>query len=298
MSDPNPEVLVFRSAYWDDPAARAAFKSFLIDIHGLDLSEWERCGYWDERYVPYSLFDGSGRVAASACLYSMDAVLGGRRCVLGQLSAMGTRPELRRRGLARRLLERAMSDSAAEGHAGTFLFANDEAVPFYRRCGFVPVAEETPTLAVTSPPAPRPGIRRLDPTDAADRALVYRRASERAAVSNVLGAIAPKLVMFHFLHTLAEHTYHIADVDAVVAFGVRDGVLSLYDVIARKMPSLADIHPYLGIAPHREIVFHFAPDRLGVTPTGSRPLPGNNAHRDQRLRLPDGACVFPFTAHA
>jgi GNAT superfamily N-acetyltransferase len=292
------EGLVFRQAYCDDPQARTAFKSFLIDIFGLDLTEWERCGYWDERYVPYSLFDTGGRIVASSSLYSMDAVLDGRRCVMGQISAMGTRPEFRRRGLARQLLEGAMLDAAAHGYAGTFLFASDEALPFYRRCGFAPVAEEAPTLTVTSLPPARSGIRRLDPADPADRALVYRLASERAPVSNLLSAGTPKLVMVHFLYTLAERTFHIADLDAIVAFGVHDGVLTLYDVIAREMPTLAAIHPYLAGEPHREIVFHFMPDRLDVTPTGFRPLPGNNAHRDERLKLPAGASVFPFTAQA
>jgi hypothetical protein len=104
--------------------------------------------------------------------------------------------------------------------------------------------------------------------------------------------------MVHFLYMLAERTFHIADLDAIVAFGVREGVLTLYDVIAREMPTLAAIHPYLVGEPHREIVFHFMPDRLDVAPTGSRPLPANNAHRDGRLQLPAGASVFPFTAQA
>lgn len=72
----------------------------------------------------------------------------------------------------------------------------------------------------------------------------------------------------------------------------------VYDIIASEMPPLAVIHPYLAGVSHREIVFHFFPDQLGVTPTGSRPLPDNNAHRDKRLRLAPGTCVFPFTAHA
>ncbi len=38
--------LSLRTGYWDDLAARGAFKEFLITIHGLDLSEWESAGYW------------------------------------------------------------------------------------------------------------------------------------------------------------------------------------------------------------------------------------------------------------
>ena len=286
----------FRRAYWDDPRARAAYQAFLIDIHRLDLGPWEKHGFWDERYVPYSLFDGD-RVVASVCLYDMDMVLAGRRCRLGQLSGVGTRPELRRRGLNRWLTEQALRDTAGT-HEGYFLFADDDAVPFYQRCGFVPVEEQIQTLTTSTLPAPRSGLRKLDPADEDDRALVYRLACERAPVSNVLGVLGPKLVMFHFLYILEGCTYYAADLDVVVAFRVNGGALTLFDVIGREVPPFAALHPYLATQPHREVAFHFVPDRMDVTPTGARPLHGANTHLDARLRLPAPGCVFPFVAHA
>lgn len=291
-----PGSFTFRHAFWDDPRARAAYRSFLVDIHGLDLGLWEQRGFWDERYVAYSLFDGD-RIVASVSLYSMDMVLGGRRCRLGQLSGVGTRPELRRRGLNRWLGEQAMRDTAGT-HEGYFLFADDDAVPFYRRCGFVPVEEEIQTLAVPALPRPRAGLRKLDPADEHDRALVYRLACDRAPISNVLGVLAPKLVMFHFLYILEGCTYYAADLDVVVAFRVNDATLTLFDVIGREVPPFAALHPYLATWPHREVAFHFVPDRMDVTPTGARPLLGDNTHVDSRLQLPVAGCIFPFVAHA
>lgn len=286
----------FRRAYWDDPRARAAYQAFLIDIHGLDLGRWEQHGFWDDRYVPYSLFDGD-RVVASVCLYDLDMVLAGRRCRLGQLSGVGTRPALRRRGYNRWLTEQALRDTAGT-HEGTFLFADDDAIPFYRRCGFVPVGEDIQTLATPRLPAPRAGLRKLDPADENDRALVYRLACERAPVSHVLGVLAPRLAMFHFLYILEGCTYHAADLDVVLAFRVKDGTLTLFDVMGRAVPPFAALHPYLAAQPHTEVAFHFVPDRMDVTPTGARPLLGDNAHLDPRLRLPVDRCIFPFVAHA
>jgi GNAT superfamily N-acetyltransferase len=298
-----PGGFTFRRAYWDDPAARAAYRSFLVDIHGLDLGLWEQRGFWDDRYVPYSLFDGD-RVVASVCLYSLDMALGGRRCRLGQFSGVGTRPELRRRGLNRWLTEQAMRDTAGT-HEGYFLFADDDAVPFYQRCGFVPVEEQIQTLAVPALPRPRAGLRKLDPADENDRALVYRLACDRAPVSEVLGVLAPRLVMFHFLYTLADCTYHVPDLGAVIAFraGGEDGAaLTLYDVIGREVPPFEALHPYLAPWPHREVAFHFVPDRMDATPTAARALPGSNTHVDARLQpllqRPGAGFVFPFVAHA
>ena len=39
--------LDLRNDYWEDSEAREAFKAFILDIHGLDFSEWETRGYWD-----------------------------------------------------------------------------------------------------------------------------------------------------------------------------------------------------------------------------------------------------------
>lgn len=39
--------LSLRTEYWDDPAARRAFKTFILEIHRLDFYEWESFGFWD-----------------------------------------------------------------------------------------------------------------------------------------------------------------------------------------------------------------------------------------------------------
>ena len=77
--------LSLRTGYWDDLAARDAFKEFLITIHGLDLSEWESAGYWDYAYAPFSFFDGE-QVVSSVCVYSLRAVIDGEPARVAQLS--------------------------------------------------------------------------------------------------------------------------------------------------------------------------------------------------------------------
>lgn len=97
-------ALVVRTAYWHDAGPRAAFKALIRDVFGLDFSAWEAAGYWDEDYVPFTLFDGE-RAVASVCTYLMDAVVDGRAHPLVQVSGVATRPEWRRRGLSRQLLD-------------------------------------------------------------------------------------------------------------------------------------------------------------------------------------------------
>jgi len=290
------ERFTFRTAYWDDRTARAEFKRFLVEIHGLDLTLWERTGYWDhELYQPFSLFDGD-RIVSHLCLYSMDLVVDGRPCRVGQFSGVGTAETHRRQGLNRWLTEHALR-WAAPTHEGFFLFSAEGAVDYYRSCGFSPVVESVHSLQVDAP-AERPGLVRMDPESPRDRDLVFRAASERCPVSNVLGALNPRLLMFHWLYDLRDHAYWIADL-GVVVFASSDGQrLTLYDVVGAYVPPFAELHPYLAGMVHEEVEFLFTVDRMGIEPSSTRRLDASFMHVMAPFGLPRGGANVPYTSHA
>jgi GNAT superfamily N-acetyltransferase len=288
--------LVFREAYWGDPAARRAFQRFLIEIHDLDLRAWESAGYWDDDYRPFSYFDADGRVVSSVCVYSLEMVVRGTRCRAAQVSGVGTAPSQRRRGLNRRLTEIAL-EWAAPDHDFVFLFANDDAIGFYDRCGFLPVAEQTPFVAVEGS-EPRPGARALDVGDPADLDLARVSAARRAPVSDTLGVLGEKLFMFHALYSLPGLLYHVRDLDVIVALRHEGSRSTLYDVVGPRVPGFFDLLPYLLTPRTEQIDFLFVPDKLGVEGLQWRPLTGNNLHGREDFPLRGEPFLFPFTAHA
>ena len=274
------EGLDFRSEYWDDRRATDRFKEFLVTIHGLDLSLWEQKGHWDhENYSAFSLFEGE-RIVATTNLFSMEMMVDGRRRKLGQFSGVGTLPEFRKRGLNCWLTERVL-EWAAPTHDGFFLFSDKDAIPFYDRCGFVPLRETISTLKV-EPPAAIPGLRKLDPANDADLERIYRLACDRTPVSDLLGAWTAKLLMFHCLYTLRDDLYYLPDLD----------------VVGKQVPSFTDLHPYISELPHQEVRFHFMPDKMNVEPDGKTTLEHSNAHVYPPLRLPGPDLLFPYSSHA
>lgn len=291
-----PEGLTFRSGYWRDGLAKRQFREFLISIHGLDLLLWDEQGYWDdEHYTAFSLFHGD-RIVATTNLFSMEMVVEGARRRLGQFSGVGTSPEFRRLGLNRWLTEQAL-ESAGTTHDGFFLFADRDAVPFYAACGFVQV-EETIAALSTTPPLHAPGVRKLDPGNDDDLSLLYRLARERSPVSDLLGAWNAELLMFHCLYTLRDCLYYVPDLDVAVFFEVDGGVLTLFDVVARKVPPFAVLHPYLAGTRHHEVRFYFMPDKMGVEPTRWMALKDSNLHVLPSLRLPGPRRLFPYVSRA
>ncbi len=291
---------LLRTAYWSDPPSKAAFRDLARDSFGLDFSAWDEAGYWDDDFRPFTFFDAEGRALANVCAYSMELVVAGQPVRAAQFSTVATRPELRRRGLARELVEAAYAWAHGTGHAFTYLFANSDAAPFYVAAGFRPWTEQCTALTLHRAPAPRAGARSLDLGTSADRALLFAMACEREPVSAALGARNSRLLMFHALGPLRTGCLHILPLETVVLFERNGGSLTLHDIVARRVPPLIELLPFLAAESDREIVFRFLPDRLGslsALGTASQRAFDNGLHVRGAVPLPP-VTLFPATSQA
>ena len=127
--------IVFRSDYFDDPRAKAAFERTTKVIFGLDFKRWKERGLWDTRYIAFSAFDG-GECVASACVYTQNLVVESSKMTCAQILTVGTLPEYRRMGLQRELWHR-IQRWKPQGHRGFFLFTDDSSASFYGHLGLV-----------------------------------------------------------------------------------------------------------------------------------------------------------------
>jgi GNAT superfamily N-acetyltransferase len=285
--------LLMKTRYWDDPQARGAFKRFIKSIHGLDLSEWESGGYWDNALTPFSYFDGQ-EIVSSVCIYSQSAVVNGKKMRLAQISGVGTAPEWRRKGLSRRLTDAGL-DWARGRHGAVFLFSNAEAIPFYKACGFGAIDEYVEVLQAK--PVPRiPGAVSLDPEKRHDLEKIYNLAKRRTAVSDQFGVLNEKLVVFHSLHSLRNNAYEIPDLNCIVFLERDKGLLKIYDIVGEKVPCFDVLYPFIADERDKLIEFHFHVDKLGLGRTETRHLLGNNPF--VRGPFPLKRPVFPYTCRA
>jgi predicted N-acetyltransferase YhbS len=285
--------LELREAYWDDRESREAFKRFILQIHNLDFTAWEKAGYWDDAYRPFSYFQ-DGEVISSVCIYSLPAVIERRRTKVAQISGVGTVPACRRRGLNRELT-RVGLEWAGQGHEAVFLFSDEGAVPYYRRCGFQAIDEFRPSLMMDPMPQ-RSGAVRLNVADRKDLRRIYEYAERSGPVSERFAVMSPRLFMFHALYTLRENIWEIPELDCLVCFARDDQGLQIYGVLGESMPSFETIHPYIAEESDRRVELHFHTDLLGLNDTGRREIFGN--HPFVQPGFPVSDPVFPYTARA
>ncbi len=285
--------LELRRHYWEDRDSRAAFKSFIKDIHNLDFSRWEAMGYWDSAYTPFSYFK-EGKVIASVCIYLLDAVIAGRQTNLAQISGVGTDARWRKRGLSRELTEMGLA-WARDKHEGTFLFADDEAIPYYAKCGFSPLNEYLERHFAT-PTDFKSGAIQLDVTDKAHLDRIYDYALRRDYISHQFSVQSSKLFMFHALYFLQTNIYEIKDLDCLVCYKRDGNTLSIYDIVSEEIPRFEDIYPFIAKETDLRIEFHFQTDKLGLENVEKVLITENNAFTKGIFPVKDP--VFPFTSRA
>lgn len=288
----------FETNYWDDKSKKLAGIHFINFIHKLDLSLWDKLGYWDNNYRPFSLFHHD-KIISHVCLYTMDMIVKGKRCSVAQISAVGTHPDYRRQGLNFQLTQKVL-EWATPKHDFYFLFADDIALPFYKHCGFRTVDEHKTIITLKNHNYDkREGAVKLDINKESDRDLIYKMALKRDAVSNQLGIFTPKLFMFWCLYDLGDNIYHIPELDALVIYQRQGNTVVVQDIVASKIPAFDQFYPFIAENKDQEVAFKFMTDKMKIESYSAQEIKINNGtHLMGSFPFENRPFLFPLTAHA
>lgn len=289
-------ALEFIENYWDDPELKSAFNKYLDRIFNFNLNKWNEMGYWDYNYRPFSFMD-RGRIVSNVCLYSMDMVVNGKRCRVAQISAVGTDIEYRQRGLSSQLTQKAM-EWARDDHDFIFLFADSEAQSFYQKRGFKPL-EEYKMVMPADGTYGNENIRKLDIENPGDRILIHKLARGREPVSNLLGVLNARLFMFHCIYFFPDNIFYIEELDTLVLYRRKGDVVSVFDIVGKKIYPFSEIYTYIGDARDKTVEFMFMVDRLEIPDYQEVSLNfANGAHIDENFPLNNRRIIFPYTSMA
>lgn len=282
--------------YKDSDEQRLSFHRLTREIFAFDLEEWYQRGFWNERYVPFSYFDGE-RAAANVSVNKMDLIMDGRKRTAIQIGTVMTHPDYRGRGLAAGLMKTVLQKFEKECDF-FYLFADGPALGFYPRFGFCPfeqsrfTAEIRPTKRKGAPP------EKLDILKSETLKDVYEAASLRRPVSRVFGVEnAAHLVMFHCMYTHKDDLFYVGEEDMLAICRKEQGVLHIYDLISRRTFDFGRVMDRVAGPEVERIEFHFTPDLLPVKAVASPLTDDGSFARGASLKL-SGAFQCPITAQA
>jgi len=221
------------------------------------LSRYETLGFHEES--THFVKEFKGKPIAHVGVWEYPIMVDGQCIKAGALSAICTSKSHRGQGLASALIQEAL-DWTEERYEFAMLFTS---IPdFYQKLSFQVIQEYRSYLTFRH----KKGSQKLATlTFPQDNALVVRCFQEREALSNNLwtkdyGAFACFNALFLTFPTYASF-YYSPSLDAILSFEIKDKSLHLFDIIAKKLPSLDQILEHLP-EDIEEIYFYFCPDKI------------------------------------
>ena len=251
--------LTLRQDYFDDPSAWNALVDLLQDTFSIDVSILDQFDGPDRTSMPFGYFDADGRCVANFTAFSMPMIINGRVVKAAGYQSGAVRPEWRKRGLYRDLMQRAFAHTATEGYELDLLLTDKPAL--YERYGFRILPQhifvaQTPTLQKSDLSARQLSLEAPD-----DLRLIKTLLQNRQPASAQFAVVRQmEMFLLNASFNSAIRLTALGD-DTVVAWTFDGATFWLLDIVGTAIPSLATIVSALDIEPER-IEICFSPDRL------------------------------------
>jgi len=252
--------LTFRQDYLADPAAWDALVALLNDTFGIDIAPLQDLGGPDPTGMPFGWFAEDGTLAANLTAFALPLLINGRRINAAAFQSGAVRPPWRGRGLYRDVTRKALAWCEEQGFEAIVLYTDKPAL--YEPYGFRSLPMHCYTGAAPAPAFSAHSARDLDLSRHADLASLRAALKGRMPVSETL-AVMENAAMF-LINTQFDPSVTLSVLDdrqAVIAWKMEGDRFILLDVVAPKIPTLAEIIGALGLRPASVEVL-FCPDRL------------------------------------
>ena len=216
------------SNYSRDDKLRHLFNELSVDTFGLDFENWYQSGYWNEKYIPYSIL-ADEKIISNVSVNIIDCTVNGKQRHYIQLGTIMTDENYRNQGFSRILMEKIISDYSDRD--GIFLYANDSVVDFYPKFGFRKADEFRFRSSVnTDLPA---GVKMI-PMNTAEDFNAFINAKRSLVSRSPVITDTDDLMMFYLTQFMQESVYKLNDRNCYVIAEKNDDLLTVYDILSDK----------------------------------------------------------------
>lgn len=227
----------FFKAYQKDDQRRAAFNRLAEKTFNISFEVWYKSGYWKEKYIPYTLFDGEKAIAnVSANIMDFNVFGEGKRFI--QLGTVMTDEAYRNKGLSRFLMEKVLEDWKGKCDF-IYLYANSTVLNFYPKLGFSPVKEfEFFKKVKKSTPSE---FEKLNMNDQVNRDKLYDYAKNTKVFGKLSMQQNADLVMFYCITIFKENVFYLLSYEAIVIAKINNNQLHILDIFSKDEINLEQV---------------------------------------------------------
>ncbi|KTC66263.1 Predicted acetyltransferase involved in intracellular survival and related acetyltransferases (plasmid) [Legionella adelaidensis] len=290
--------LTFLKAYQKEDKKRAAFNRLAVKIFDLSFEEWYQSGYWRDKYIPYTLFDGEQAVA-NVSVNIMEFNIFGHRQKAIQIGTVMTDEAYRNQGLSKSLMEKVFEDWKEKTHL-IYLFANSTVWGFYPKLGFKSVKEYQYQRRIE--PTKPGNFVKLDMDAMEDREKAYDYVHNTCPFGKISMQGNADLVMFYCITVYKDNVFYLPELDVIALAEIKEQELNLLDVFSKQEQNLDDIIYTLSDETTETVQLGFVPQDC----SSYEKIPVNEKEKDEMLFIELGKTalfdenqlMFPLLSHA
>src|ERR1700733_14658671 len=208
--------------YQEDSRCRTAFNNLVQKIFGFSFETWYQLGYWNDKYIPYTLFD-EDRAVANVSVNIMDFNTSSEQKRYVQIGTVMTDEAYRNRQLSRFLVEKILAEW--EGRCDfIYLYANKSVLTMYPKFGFTHVKEHEYFKSIDKN-VKHSACKKLNMDMISNRDMLYSYAKNSAIFSKLSMQENADIVMFYCTSFLKENVYYIEALDTIAIETFNDNQL-------------------------------------------------------------------------
>lgn len=246
----------YNSHYKENEELRESFNALTERVYGFNFKAWYEAGYWQERYIPYSLVDGD-KIVANVSVNIIEFMVLNEPKIYVQIGTVMTDQAYRGQGLSRFLMEKVIEEWEPKCDL-MYLFANDSVLNFYPKFKFRAFQEyQYSTQHLQKNGAIQ--VKKLDMSDEANRDLLYEVANQTVPLSSVSMQKNASLIMFYCISFMNNFVYYIEEYQSIVVFEVDEEIIYLYDVFSLQPIDLDLIVEAIVAKETKKVIFGFTP---------------------------------------
>ncbi|MBS4175600.1 GNAT family N-acetyltransferase [Bacillus sp. FJAT-49736] len=235
----------------------------VFGIHTSTLRDFSNKGLWNDKYIPFTFFDGD-RAVANVSAFPLSMNINGKFINCYGIQSVMTDQDYRSKGLMKRLFQ-MMLDEMNSLYEGAILFTNSPEL--YTPYGFKTIKQYYFKKKLKlNKFKPESSLLKLDPLIELEHLEIINKVfDKKQPLSNVFAPISYlKCLYFNFYNPwIYEKLFFIEEIETILVFEVSDGILKIFDVMGENMPSLEILCSYIPYDFH-SIEFYFHPDMFDV----------------------------------
>ncbi len=223
--------------YQEKSEYRHSFNDLAKNVFGISFEGWYKAGYWNKKYIPYTLFDGN-KAVANASVNIMDFNSIGERKRYIQVGTVMTDENYRNKGLSRFLMKRILDDWNHQCEF-IYLYANSTVLDFYPKLGFNHVKEYEYFKKIKKISTSQ--FEKLNMNVQANRDKLYDYLKNTKVFSKLSMQENADLVIFYCITFLKDCVYFLKSLDVIAIAKINNNQIHLLDVFSKVEIDLNDI---------------------------------------------------------